>query len=354
MKKFLTAAFALCMTVCMSLAALAAEPGEANITAQTTIRELRANPAIQGSGYYTYCNEWSETDTRYLDNTLESYVGGAMADDAAEGLNLVVENYNNGVQVTWQVYSPEQIAQEPVLGKVQLYYYPAKTPNAKFAVVLSGNGGATTSEIGEGASAAYQLHEAGYAAFVLRYRSFLNGSDNAPLKDLGNAVKFVEDHAEQFGVQKENYALVGFSSGGQICGLFGSDRPYGYKAYGVPQPAALLLGYPINDFAEVKPVYHILMDPLDVDWRYYWTNLSYVVNENYTPIFFWNGKNDVFYKRMGYCLQAPPLKRALEKYNVPFEYHEYENAPHVSGTGKGTDAEAWVELAFAFWEAQCK
>ena len=28
------------------------------------------------------------------------------------------------------------------------------------------------------------------------------------------------------------------------------------RAFGIPQPAALLLGYPINDFYEVKPLYH--------------------------------------------------------------------------------------------------
>ena len=54
---------------------------------------------------------------------------------------------------------------------VQLYYFPAKTANAKYAIVVPGNGGNTTAELNEGASIANQLHELGYAAFVLRYRS---------------------------------------------------------------------------------------------------------------------------------------------------------------------------------------
>ena len=61
-----------------------------------------------------------------------------------------------------------------------------------------------------------------------------------------------QENADQFGVQRENYALMGFSSGGHIVGLIGSDNEkFGYKAFGLPQPAALLLGYPINDFFEV-------------------------------------------------------------------------------------------------------
>ena len=96
-------------------------------------------------------------------------------------------------------------------------------------------------------SIANQLHELGYAAFVLRYRSFLNASDNAPLYDIANAVKYLTENADQFGVQRENYALMGFSSGGHIVGLIGSDNEkFGYKAFGLPQPAALLLAFVVG------------------------------------------------------------------------------------------------------------
>ena len=68
---------------------------------------------------------------------------------------------------------------------------------------------------------------------MLRYRSFLNASDNAPLYDIANAVKYLTENADQFGVQRENYALMGFSSGGHIVGLIGSDNEkFGYKAFG--------------------------------------------------------------------------------------------------------------------------
>ena len=64
-------------------------------------------------------------------------------------MNLVIENYNKGVQITWQVYTPEEIAENPSLGMVQLYYFPAKTANAKYAIVVPGNGGNTTAELNE-------------------------------------------------------------------------------------------------------------------------------------------------------------------------------------------------------------
>ena len=70
---------------------------------------------------------------------------------------------------------------------VQLYYFPAKTANAKYAIVVPGNGGNTTAELNEGASIANQLHELGYAAFSCCGTALsLNASDNAPLYDIAN------------------------------------------------------------------------------------------------------------------------------------------------------------------------
>ena len=51
MKWIRTALCALGMLACLSLSAFAAELGEPNITEQTTMKELRENPSIKGSGF---------------------------------------------------------------------------------------------------------------------------------------------------------------------------------------------------------------------------------------------------------------------------------------------------------------
>ncbi len=148
---------------------------------------------------------------------------------------------------------------------------------------------------------------------------------------------------------------MGFSSGGHIVGLIGSDNEkFGYKAFGIPQPAALLLGYPINDFYEVKPLYQLAIDPLVLGWRYYWTDISDVVNENFTPTYFFYGKNDLYMQRMCYSQQGPLLERKLRESGAVYECHVYENAPHAIGPGRHTDADGWILQATAFWEKQCK
>ena len=174
--------------------------------------------------------------------------------------------------------------------------------------------------------------------------------DNAPIQDLANAVKFITAHAGQFGVQPENYALVGYSSGGQIAGIF-ANKERGYGSYQVERPGALLLGYPVVDLTVMKPLYHILYDIGTCGWRYYWANLCNMVDADYPPVYFWWGKNDVVLSSAEMPGQHRDFDRTLEQNNIPHQMVVYQNAPHSIGTGNGTDAEGWMTDAVAFWEA---
>ena len=128
--------------------------------------------------------------------------------------------------------------------------------------MLGGNALITSAEIREGISTAWQMNQMGYTTFVRRYRIGIRAGGNAPMEDVAPAVQYITAHAEQFDVQPEQYTVIGYSSGGQITGLFGTDA-VGYRNYGLPKPGALLLGYPVNTFRELKPgeVYNPLMSP---------------------------------------------------------------------------------------------
>ena len=94
-------------------AAFAAEYGEANITPRTTMREIRQNLSIAGSGIFTFGNADDQIDLlrlRFQNETLTEYVGQEQAEDCAAALNMVVENYNAGRQVTYKIYTDEEIA----------------------------------------------------------------------------------------------------------------------------------------------------------------------------------------------------------------------------------------------------
>ena len=154
-------------------------------------------------------------------------------------------------------------------------------------------------------------------------------------------------------MQPEQYAVIGYSSGGQITGLFGTDA-VGYRNYGLPKPGALLLGYPVNTFRELKPGYRILLDPGVLAQRYYDMNVSDYITPDYPPTFFWCGKNDLTLMLMDWYAQIPQLQKAMGKNGVPYVSHVYDNAPHSISTGRGTDAEGWLNEAVTFWEEQTK
>lgn len=106
-------AMVLCLLALLALPAGAVmEKGEPNITAQTTMKEVRSNPGIKNSGFYTYSQDkdcppgqalWEMT-------TVEGYTNEYVAEGCAKGLNLVIENYNNGVQVTHSFYTDAEKA----------------------------------------------------------------------------------------------------------------------------------------------------------------------------------------------------------------------------------------------------
>ena len=208
-----------------------AASGHLTVTPDTLVSDLRADPTFAASGVWTWQSAVDSPDTPEAGTTLSDYVGANMAQDSADALNYLADTYEAGTQVTYKVYSPEEIAADATRDGVELYYWPSEVPGSKFVVVMSGNVLNKTSNMSEG-----------------------------PVADLGNAVRFITTHADHFNVQPENYALLGYSSGGHLAGVFSGDE-LGYKHYGVPKPGALLLGYPINNFFEYKPVYHAAIDP---------------------------------------------------------------------------------------------
>ena len=348
-KRTKLAAVLCCLGLMMTLTLPAFAAG--TITTETTMREIRSDPRVQASGIWTYQKANDDPEPKAAETTLRDYVGESVADDCAKMINALLDRYEAGGQVTYKVYTEEEIAAQPTRNDVELYYLPAETPGGKYVIVMSGNVLNKTSNLAEGYATAWQLHERGYAVFVLRYRVFQEAKDNAPVDDLGRAVQYITAHAETFGAQPEDYALLGYSSGGHLLGLF-CGRELGYQKYKVPKPGALLLAYPINDFNEARPFYRLVMDPAVCATRYYDNTISGSVDADYPPTYFWYGKNDNTLKLLIYSEQGPALEKALTESGVPHQRTVYNNAAHGIGLGYGTDAEGWLDDAAAFWEAQ--
>ena len=289
---------ALCLAVLAAVLAVPARAAAPYLTPDSTVAELHGNEGIVGAGFDSWDRGslWPEQPWEYARWSLRRYIG-APVDEAVEALNLIIENYNQGVQVTYPLYTDEEIAADPTREGVALYYFPAEKPGAKYAIVLSGNMLERTARVKEGCSAVAELHRMGYAAFILNYRVGHDLKDNANYQDLVRAVQYITAHAGELQVDPENYALMGFSSGGQLCALFGTDR-MGYQNYGLPKPGALLLAYPILNYAYGKPVLFYLYDRaqpgdhLAPGDYYYNVEVPAEVTADFPATFQWYGKND--------------------------------------------------------------
>ena len=103
--------------------------------------KIRSNPSVMGAGLYTYNQEQdTQRDIRkWKDTTLREYVNDYTAEDCAKGLNRMIENYNSGIQITYKLYSEQEIAEDSSRNNAEFYTTPASTPDAKYALVLSGN-----------------------------------------------------------------------------------------------------------------------------------------------------------------------------------------------------------------------
>ncbi len=62
----------------------------------------------------------------------------------------MIENYNSGIQITYKLYTDEEIAAVPTRQKAEIYYFPGSDPGGKFVLVIGGNAIHTSAEMREG------------------------------------------------------------------------------------------------------------------------------------------------------------------------------------------------------------
>ena len=217
----------LALAAMLALPAMAQEP----ITPQTTMREIRQNPAVQASGLYTDIHTW-ERDLAWFKNThnnetLEEVVGSGSAASCAAGLNLLIQNYESGTQITYKLYCRRRSPPSPAGTTPSCIISRRIPPTPGMPWCSRATRSTTAASFGAACPRPGSCTEQGYAVFVLRYRIGTEAGNNAPMDDLGRAIQFITANAETFGVQPEGYALLGYSSGGQIAGVFGDAERAG-------------------------------------------------------------------------------------------------------------------------------
>ncbi|MCQ2431757.1 MAG: alpha/beta hydrolase [Clostridia bacterium] len=146
-----------------------------------------------------------------------------------------------GVTVPLRCYIPD------VCGRTS---YAGKRP----AVVIFPGGGYSFTYSGEAEPIAMKYAADGICAFILDY-SCTPVHFPIPQLQAFSAVRYVREHAEEFGIRADNIATTGFSAGGHLCSCTGTlwnkfDK--WFKEYGMDdvdchmyRPDKLILCYPV-------------------------------------------------------------------------------------------------------------
>lgn len=222
----------------------------------------------------------------------------------------------------------------------------------------------------EGEPVALAFARMGFHAFVLRYSLREVGQNPQPMRDIAKAFECINLHANEWKVDVNQIAIVGFSAGGHNCAMYSSywNKPvikdYINNDKVVLKPAAAILGYPLTDYVYMNE--NVKDDPkafefFDNSNKNFvgpdWTNqdLTYVsparlVDSDTPPTFIWTTAGD----NLVPCEHSTIYATSLAKKGVPFELHVFQDGDHGMALcdeasagcpgNMNADAAKWVEL----------
>jgi len=236
----------------------------------------------------------------------------------------------------------------------------AGTANGSAVIVLPGGAYRGLAGDLEGREVADWFAVRGFRAFVLSYRLTSHGYVlPVPLYDARRAVQLVRARARDYQINPNRIAIIGFSAGGHLAALSGTQFVPGKADAEDPidrvssRPDYLILGYAWLG-AISTDTSHLsyckifdLMDKCEALRRAYEPDLY--VTKDTPPTFMYHTFND----------HTVPIEQALSFYDalvkagVSGEMHVFANGAHGSGLGKGDAAlDHWPELLEEWLRAQ--
>src|ERR1700691_530791 len=232
--------------------------------------------------------------------------------------------------------------------------------NGSAVVVLPGGSYVNLAAIHEGREVADWFTQRGFRAFVLSYRLSSHGYLlPVPLLDARRAIQTVRARALDYHIDPDRIVVIGFSAGGHLAALAGTQPVPGNPDAEDPierassRPDFLVLGYPWIG-AVSSDTSHLsycklfnLMDRCEALRLAYSPDLF--VTKDTPPTFIYHTFND----------QTVPVEQSLRFYEalvktgVPSEMHIFANGAHGSGLGKGDAAlDQWPGLLENWLRAQ--
>ncbi len=232
---------------------------------------------------------------------------------------------------------------------------PIPSLKRKALLVIPGGGYGSVCANREGEPIAMAFMPYGYNAFVLHYTVDKKHTFPTQVIEAATAIKYIKDHADEFGIDPDELFTVGFSAGGHLSassGVFWKLDEV-QKALGMPhdyiKPKGSMLIYPV-----ITPKYHNITfnnlwatDSI-TDEQASMSDIAANIDSDSSPAFIVHTANDEVVN----INNALSAASAYAKAGVPFELHVFPDAPHGVALGnKITECgnENWNRPAIAEW-----
>lgn len=255
------------------------------------------------------------------------------------------------------------------------------------AIIICPGGAYLSCSDREAEPVALRFASMGYHTFVLRYSTYGGGNDFPDLskslepkpecqypmnmREIGQAMLIVRDHAKEWLVDTDRIAICGFSAGAHNCAMYETNwfKPVMTEYFNRPaedfRPAAVILGYTLSDYVFMKDA--TIGDPgamamfaasntaflgaVEVsDERLAEVSPARNVTELTPPTFLWATSED----NLVPVQHSIRMAHALADKGIPFELHIFEKGAHGLSLSTQAVAQAksqvkpdvakWVEL----------
>ena len=237
----------------------------------------------------------------------------------------------------------------------KLIALPADHPTADaVCLLLAGGGYGAVFTLGEALPVAARLNELGVNCYCLNYstataKSMVHGLMPKPLEDVAAAVRWIRERHPG-----TPYLMGGFSAGGNLCALWGTEH-LGARHYSLQQPKAMLLDYPLCSVKNIPkgPMHDMMMQGL-FGTGYNQANAELYdvpshVDADYPPTWLIRAADDTTIPSK----DPVALEEALTRAGVAHDFRCVPTGGHGFGLGSGTAAAGWVAQAL-HWAAEIK
>lgn len=176
----------------------------------------------------------------------------------------------------------------------------------------------------ENESVAIHLLDRGICTFVLKYS--VDVSYPVQVKEGLLALKFINEHADEFNLRIERIGVMGFSAGAHLACLISNLNGIEFlnDAININRPYLNILGYPVVNFTtlnESKSFYYLTNGNEELSRK---LDLKEIINELSPKAFIFSTYDDALVD----ISNSINLLFLYKKYNIPFEVHIFNEGEH--------------------------